>query len=377
MSLETRLRNTGQQGGVSSGSASSSAGLAGTDGLFVVTSASPLFPNSRILSAGSSVTIVTDSTRVYITALTPGAGVTAAAGSNGWVQFNSQNALAANSGLIWDNTGFTLTVSGGTGGLVTAYQISAGVLRLATSLAVDYGGTGAATFGSGLVYSASGGTNALQTVSVTTAFGLLGINSNNATLEFKNLVAGNNVTFTYQKTGITIAATTGAAASTRPGTYNLLPQQAKLYANTSAARIDAGTPTWRLLFSPTTQQYGVWQLMVPAEYNFNPYFRIAFSSDSSLAVAKSVTWSIEQWGMQFGQSGANGIYADTFGGANTFSLALSAGYSSGTLMMLTIPLATTISLNASRLVSFRVSSSAGNVTGNQELTGLTFEYDKL
>lgn len=48
-----------------------SGGLASTGGLFTVYSASPLFPNSRIITAGSSVTVTTDATSIYISALTP------------------------------------------------------------------------------------------------------------------------------------------------------------------------------------------------------------------------------------------------------------------------------------------------------------------
>ena len=70
MSIETRLRNTGQQGGVGGGGSSDSAGLAGSGGLYVVTSASPLLPNSRILAAGSSTLVRTDSTSIYVDATT-------------------------------------------------------------------------------------------------------------------------------------------------------------------------------------------------------------------------------------------------------------------------------------------------------------------
>lgn len=194
---------------------------------------------------------------------------------------------------------------------------------------------------------------------------------------WRTLKAGSSVSIASDGTNIYITAITNAGASSSGRGYlQMLPQQAKLYSNTSAARIDAGTPTWRLLFSPTTQQYGQWQFICPPDYSSNPYVRIIWSSDSSLAVAKTVTWLVDQWGMADGQSGANGIYTDTYGGANTFSVALSAGYSSGTIMINTIPLATTVSFGASRLIDIRLSSSAGIVTGNQEMVGMTLEYTR-
>lgn len=82
------------------GAASNSGGLASTGGLYVVTSASPLFPNSRILKAGSSVTIITDSTSIYITALTNGGSGTPG-GSDSQIQVNSQNLFAGFPNLRW------------------------------------------------------------------------------------------------------------------------------------------------------------------------------------------------------------------------------------------------------------------------------------
>lgn len=67
MSLETRLRNTGQQFGVSTGSggAANSAGLAGTGNNYVLhTTSNTGLPNSRVLVSGSIISIVTDATSI-------------------------------------------------------------------------------------------------------------------------------------------------------------------------------------------------------------------------------------------------------------------------------------------------------------------------
>lgn len=188
------------------------------------------------------------------------------------------------------------------------------------------------------------------------------------------LTAGSSVVVRTDATAIYIDALTSASVSTNIGTGGFLQlqaQAAKLYPNTSAARIDAGTPTWRLLFSPTTQQYGVWQFVLPNDYSGSPAVQLIFSSDSSLSVAKSVNWVVDQWGYGNSQSS---IYVDTYAGANSTTIALSAGYSAGLIQILTVPLANTNSLNAGNLIKLRVSSSAGNVTGNQELVGLGLFY---
>lgn len=191
----------------------------------------------------------------------------------------------------------------------------------------------------------------------------------------KILTAGSSVTLHTDSTSIYVNATTGAgAANTNIGSggwMSLPVQSAKLYPNDSAARIDAGTPVWRLLFSPTTQQYGVWQFVLPNDYSGSPAAQIIFSSGSSIAVAKSVQWLVDQWGYGNSQSS---IYIDSFAGANSTTIALSAGYSAGLIQILTVPLALANSFAAGNLIKLRVSSSAGNVTGSQELVGLGLFY---
>ena len=166
----------------------------------------------------------------------------------------------------------------------------------------------------------------------------------------------------------------GGAATTNIGTGGFLQlpvQSAKLYANNSSARIDAGTPFWRLLYSATTQQYGIWQFTLPYDYSGSPAMQLIFSNASSLSVARSIQWLVDQWGMTNSQ---NSIYIDTFAGANSTTIALSAGYSAGLIQIITVPLATLNSFNAGNLIRLRVSASAGAVTGNQELVGLGLFY---
>lgn len=110
MTLETRLRNTGFPPSGGGGSSSNSGGLAGTGGLFVVSSASPLLPNSRILTAGTNVTIITDGTSIYVSANT-GAGGGTPGGSDTQIQVNSQNSFAGFSNLRWINSSNSLDLN--------------------------------------------------------------------------------------------------------------------------------------------------------------------------------------------------------------------------------------------------------------------------
>lgn len=67
MSIETRIRNTGNQGGGGGGS-SDSAGLAGTGGNFITFAADPTLSNEKVLTARSAMLIATDGTAVYLSA---------------------------------------------------------------------------------------------------------------------------------------------------------------------------------------------------------------------------------------------------------------------------------------------------------------------
>lgn len=156
--------------------------------------------------------------------------------------------------------------------------------------------------------------------------------------------------------------------------YRDLPvQAAKLYASTSAARIDAGTSLWRLLYSATTQQFSIWQFILPRDFSGSPFVRIIHGNDSSLAVAKSVSWIIDQWGFLPGNTLS--AYTDTFGGTNITTVALSAGYSAGLIQTMTVPLATVVSMNVGNLIRLRVSGSGAG--GNTELFGLNLEYARV
>ena len=122
MSIETRLRQTGNLGGGGGGGSSNSAGLAGTGGLYVVSSASPLLPNSRILTAGSSVTVVTDGTAIYVTAITSGA--TSPGGANNQIQFNSGGATFAGTASFAFIQTSNVLVFAGTARSISALQDS-------------------------------------------------------------------------------------------------------------------------------------------------------------------------------------------------------------------------------------------------------------
>ena len=197
--------------------------------------------------------------------------------------------------------------------------------------------------------------------------------------EYTNAVyikPGSSVTTHITGSNLFINAVTSAAAGNTAGLgfFPMLPQQAKLYANTSSARIDAGTPIWRLIYKQDTQQYGIWQFLIPIDYSSNPYVRILWGVDSGMAVGKTTTWIIEQWGWSPFLANSS-MYVDTYGGANSVTMGISAGYSSGTLQMLTIPIANAVSIGLYNLIKVRISNS-GNWVGNVEYVGGNFEYTR-
>lgn len=199
--------------------------------------------------------------------------------------------------------------------------------------------------------------------------------------EYTNAVyirPGSSVTTHITGSTLFINATTGGGSSSGNNSVQLLPQQAKLYASNSAARIDAGTAWWRLLFSSTTQQYGVWQLMIPGDYGSNPFIRLAWALGSTITVVKSCTWTAEQFAIPHDLqlvTQASYLYQDTFAGANSVTIGLSAGYSSGTVQMTTIPLATITSFGAGNLTHIRISNT-GDFVGDLVLAGCTLDYTR-
>ena len=184
------------------------------------------------------------------------------------------------------------------------------------------------------------------------------------------LTSGSSTTVRTDATAIYVDAITGGSGVVAKG-FSLDPQAAKLYSSTSAARIDAGTAIWRLLYSALTQQFGIWQFHAPADFGTNPHLKILWGMDSGIAVARSCSWIVDQWG--WNPSIANSsMYIDTYGGTNTVSIALSAAYSAGNIQALTVPLATIVSLQAGNLIRIRVSGSGS--PGNMELVGNLFSY---
>lgn len=94
--LETRLRNTST---VTAGAASSSTSgvvYAPTGGFYIAYGADAGLANEKILMAGSSVTLVSDATTVWVNALTNATGsVTIAT-----ILFNSSNLTSGGSGVL-------------------------------------------------------------------------------------------------------------------------------------------------------------------------------------------------------------------------------------------------------------------------------------
>lgn len=375
MSIETRLRETGPKGGGGGGS-SNSGGLAGTGGLFAVYSTQTALPFSKVLSGGANVTLSTDATSIIISASTGAGTGTVNSGSAGFIAYYPSN------GTTVDDS----TISTSTGAGIVPLNFSTLTSQPISQVTGDFWTLDSA--GKYIYHYISGTafytrlTHTDGSVSSTSA-GLMGTGgffvswSSDTTMSNERvLTAGSSITLVTDATTIWInALTPGAgAANTTIGTGGFLQlpvQSAKLYPSTSAATIDAGTPVWRLLYSATTQQYGIWQFTLPYDYSGSPATQLIFSSGSSLSVAKSVQWIVDEWG--FSNSMGN-IYVDTFAGANQTTIALSAGYSAGLVQIITVPLAITTSFNAGNLIRLRVSSSAGAITGNQELIGLGLFY---
>ena len=188
------------------------------------------------------------------------------------------------------------------------------------------------------------------------------------------LTPGSSVTHHISGTGYYFNAITNGISTSGTGSFELFAQQAKLYANTSSARIDAGTPLWRLLYKNDTQQYGIWQFLTPSDYGSNPYLRIMWGVDSGMSVARSCHWLVDQWGWAPFINNSS-YYIDTYGAANVVSVALSAGHSAGNLQMITVPLAVVVSFGLNVLQRIRISGSGGFV-GNMELLTTHLEYTK-
>ena len=188
-------------------------------------------------------------------------------------------------------------------------------------------------------------------------------------------LAGTGI-FYFVQSGNATLPNAVAVASMQQAYIHLHPQQAKLYASTSAARIDAGTPTFRLLFSKTTSQYAQYSFIMPMDYGSAPLIRLLFGADSTAATAQSGFWKIDTWGVSPNNQFL-GAYQDTFGGINTGSVNLANPWTSGNIVMLTIPLVTVISFGATNLIRIRINGSGGGgFAGNLELFDATFEYMK-
>lgn len=94
MVLDTRLRNTGQQGGGGGGGSG-----APTDSPYITYTSDSTLSAERILKSGTNITVTTDATFFYINAVT---GVAGAAGSTSTIQYNSGGVLAGDSGLTYN-----------------------------------------------------------------------------------------------------------------------------------------------------------------------------------------------------------------------------------------------------------------------------------
>lgn len=153
--LSSLVINTG------GGTSTSTAGLAGTGFYYIVGSSTPLLPNSKIITAGSSVTIATDSTSMYISATT---GATGAPTSALYVVM-SANATLSNEFIFTAGSNITFSTAGG---LLTVNAITGGI---------GSGNVLAGTLSDRAIVVGSGGAQNIATTQVTidTNNGILGV----------------------------------------------------------------------------------------------------------------------------------------------------------------------------------------------------------
>lgn len=138
-----------------------------------------------------------------------GTGTTASGSATTLVGMNSSGVVYDYFLLVGSNS-TTVTRSG------TSYVIST-----VTSGAAAGGGNGVVNPGSAgnLAYYVSAGT-AVDDLIIGSANTILGVNSSGAVNEYKTLVAGNNITFSYVTTGIQISASTGVVGVVYAATGN-------------------------------------------------------------------------------------------------------------------------------------------------------------
>lgn len=373
MSIETRLRETAHVGGVGGGG--NSAGLAGTGATYILSSLNAGFPNALYIVPGSSVTTHITGSNLFINATTTGGSGTGTVetGTANYLSYYRNSDTTVYPSQIGTSTGGGIAplnfqpltsaiASAGTGDFWV--QDSAGVTIRYYTRSTNFYAFLSHTDATTIVYAPTGAFYILSSLEASLPNALY-------------IRPGSSVTTHITGSNLFINAQTGATSSGGQNSVQLLPQQAKLYASNSSARIDAGTAWWRLLFSSETQQYGVWQFMVPPDYGSSPFLRLAWGAGSSYSVVTSSTWIAEQFAIDHNITvlPASYLYLDTFGGANSVTIGLSAGYSSGTVQMTTINLATIVSLGANRLTHIRVSGS-GQAIGDRILSGATFVYTR-
>ena len=162
---------------------------------------------------------------------------------------------------------------------------------------------------------------------------------------------------------------------------NFPVQQAKLYSNTSSARIDAGTPVWRLLYSATTTQYGMWQFVWPHDYGTNPRARLVYSATSAQNASRTMIWGVNFWAVTPSLGGTTGgdqvnIASESYAATNEVTVTELAGISAGWLLTTTINLTNLDSVSSGDLVMMRVHEGTGTIVGDRALYGVTLEYIK-
>lgn len=431
MTIETRVRSTGNQGGGGGGGSSNSGGLAGTGLYYLLTSANSAFPNSLVAVQGSNVSFAVSGTNLTINATTSSASNSGGLAGTGFYYIVGSNTpglpsskiLAAGSSvtIATDATSFyfnaitanalnfaitsrlistTFPLSGGgdlsadrTHVVNTAFLVTSNRLINTTS-PIGGGGNlgGDLTISVGSLGSLGSANQFTRTSTSGTAW------------EFVNFRNGSSTTVSQGSGFIQIDANTGGAASNsaglagtgaffvvssgnaqlpnaityasvQTGFFYLPPQTALLYPSNSGATLDAGTGYFRLLYSATTAQSGKWQWVMPQDYSGSPKLRVLFGSDSGLGVTKTVIWYADVWG--YNPTTAQGfMYNDTWAAVNTVTVTLPNTYAAGQMTSTLITLTNITSWQAGNFIRLRLTQSGGTVVGNTELVAAMLEYTR-
>lgn len=157
----------------------------------------------------------------------------------------------------------------------------------------------------------------------------------------------------------------------------ILPvQAAKLFGSfiTTPARIDGGSPAWKLLFDASTKQSAIFQFRLPANYVSSPIMKFMFSMAS--ATTGKVVLDTEVYAITSGDS--QDIDSASFDTSNQDGAGVTVPATAGHVGTISFNLTNFDSGAAGDLILLRinrlVSDSNDTATGDLELLTASLEY---